>query len=94
MAVGEIPNVTALVPGGRETGERPAVVHRHQKPAVVNAQFMLVHHHPDLRRADRSEFIFPNEGPVPILSGIGFHVAAAHPAVHGIAPDMRLAAGL
>ena len=80
MAVGETEVVTALVAGGGKAGKWLLVVHRHQKPGIVDTHFILVHHHPEGGGSHHGGFTFLHESLVTRL--FEFHVAAANPAIH------------
>src|ERR1017187_2478368 len=55
VAVGEVEPVAAFMTRRRETGERLAVIHRHQEPRVVDAAFVLIGHDPERSGSRRRE---------------------------------------
>ena len=47
--------------GPGEARERPAIIHRHQKPGIVDAGFVFIGDHPEYRRPRGGDFAVTDE---------------------------------
>ena len=52
-----------LMAAGGKTGEQAAVVHRHEKLAVINAGFVFIGDHPESSGSSSSGFAVADESP-------------------------------
>lgn len=94
VTIREVQAVTVLMLGAGKAGEWSAVVHGDEKPTVINARGMFIGNHPQSRRASDRSFGVADECPEAGSLGIGLHVAAAHPGIHGVTARVRHAAGV
>src|SRR5204863_3786874 len=77
-------SVTMRMPCRWRTRKWFAIVHGHPKPTVINGGFILIDQHPKCGWPPCSQFILTNKCPIS-CSGVSFHEAASHPAIHRIA---------
>src|SRR5436190_16959972 len=89
VAVSESQVIALAVTDGGRAGERPAVVHGHQEPAVIYRRFIFLYEDPDFGGPGCRDFVIADESAIAAGVRVSLHLPASDPAIHGIAARAR-----
>jgi len=82
VSIPKIRIVSVSVPGGRVVGKGLGVIHRNDKPGVIDAGLVFILYEPDIGRADGGKLALAHERAELCVGVCRLHVAAARPAIH------------